>query len=185
MNEKHKIVQFENREYFIVMELVRSLFFALGIYWSFLAELASVIGLIVAIWTLRRAGSIKRTLEKSYNKHLLVVRSSDYIKELHKIAKEIISGLIDSQKYDQTTHINLLSKSRSICRSIKEKMEISKNDELPHLVSLDVLDSFLEKASKNVPTKNTEENVQEFLMYVTDLSNELDQMQKDRKEGLK
>jgi hypothetical protein len=167
------------------MELVRSLFFALCTYWQFLAELASVVGLIVAIWTLKRTGSIKRTLEKSYNKHLLVVRTSDYIKELHKIAKEIISELINSQKYDQTIHINLLSKSRSICKSIKEKIDISKSDELPHLASLDVLDSFLEKASKNVPIKNTQENVQEFLMYVSDLSNELDQMQKDRKEGLK
>jgi hypothetical protein len=92
------------------MELVRSLFFALCTYWSFIAELTSIVGLIVAIWTLKRTGSIKRTLEKSYNEHLLVVRTSDYIKELRKIAKEI-TELINSRKYDQATYINLLSKA--------------------------------------------------------------------------
>jgi hypothetical protein len=166
------------------MELVRSLFFALCTYWSFIAELTSIVGLIVAIWTLKRTGSIKRTLEKSYYKNLLTVRTSDYIKDLRKIAKEI-TELINSQKYDQATHINLLSKSKSICRSIKEKIDISKS---PPLTSLDILDSFIEKTLKKlkyVSYKDTLENIQEFLTNVSDLSNELDQMQKDRQEGLK
>ncbi len=168
------------------------MFFASLSFWAdvsgFLGLVIGAIGLVLTYWTYQNTDSIQKAVNEADTRHVLSVRSSDYMAELLGIAQKILA-LMKRKGNIQGDLTLILTDIKGVCKTIREKIEASKRSNELYGWPTESLENLDEYACKMLPSKKPDSpeescDLNILLEYTNSFRTDLGHVLQDRKERI-